>query len=421
MADKQRCDYADCANTSTDLKCCSVCQKVRYCSKECQKADWERHVFDCKHGKPISTVYYLARDLKRDSCQVPLHHQTVIDYGFDKAQRMSGTKGANELCLFYHTLIRRLHVPLTDVKKWQKDGRLVEGIKGKFKTLPPETKFAKGGPYEWFITHQYLFDNSAVDPLAKARQMMTHTTTILLNAWPYAGGSPRDTAAVALPQIARFSSRKHHCYFFVAIILATSVPDPDIIQRLEFGFVTEKAMNVNLGLKYEELLTRCTFDEFFKAYQSSSISALFVRHGMLDVGRHRLFQDVMSGSPTTYKSVWRLKFYIEDVGHSRPGEHTPPDRSVVADYGYGNCKNAEETKLLDDLYTQLFGKHAVDPLELHAACLKGELLEFARKYVKLAPWTAKYTRLLKNTYTGCLEQLRYVMLRLSCGDKRPDV
>ncbi len=65
-----------------------------------------------------------------------------------------------------------------------------------------------------------------------------------------------------------------------------------------------------------------------------------------------------------------------------------------------NCKNPEEVKLLDKLYAQLLREKArdVNPLELHAACLKGELLEFAKRFVTLAPWTAKYTRLLKNAY-----------------------
>ncbi|RDX55278.1 hypothetical protein OH76DRAFT_1468647 [Lentinus brumalis] len=394
MADEQRCGYADCDNTSSDFKCCAECQKVRYCSKKCQKTDWEKHIFVCKAGKPISTVYYLARDLGRDDCKVPLHHQTCVDYGFDKALRILGSEGVNRLCMVYQKLIRHFRVPLKTLRTWQKEGRLVEGIKSVF-----EANQEKGNLYDWFLKHQYLFDGSSIDPVTTVRQTMTSVTAMLLKVWPYAGGSPHDTFATLLSKSAKFSKNQHNCFFFVAVIQNPGVPDPDIELRLTFGFVAEQALNVNLGLKYAELFTRCTFEEFCQAYGRSSIPALFARYGIVEVGHHPLFRDVMSGSPSTFKSVWRLKFYIEDVGHSRPGEHTPPAPSVVADYGYGNCKNAEETKLLDTLYTQLFGKHAVDPLALHVACLKGELLDFAKKYVKLSPWTAKYARLLKKSHS----------------------
>ncbi|RDX47712.1 hypothetical protein OH76DRAFT_1523277 [Lentinus brumalis] len=397
-AHEQRCGYVDCGSTSSDLKCCANCRKVRYCSAKCQTMDWERHIFDCKAGKPISTIYYLARDLGRYTCKVPLHHQTCIDYGFDKAQRSLGSEGATELASFYRMLIRDVGIPLTLLRKLQKEGRLVEGIKCIFETCPPEIREQEDGPYHWFLVHQYLFDGRTADPVTHARQMLTHTSTMILRAWPYAGGSPSDTLETILSKRAKFSANQFNCFFFVAVIFDQSVPDPDIWLRLTFGFVAEQALNVNLGLKYAELCTRCTFKELCEAYEGSSIPALFARYGIVDVGHHPLFRDIMSGSPSTFKSVWRLKFYIEDVGHSRPGEHALPAPSVVSDYGYGNCKSAEETKLLDELYAQLFGKHAVDPLALHAACREGRLLEFAKKYVKLSPWTAKYARLLRNAY-----------------------
>jgi hypothetical protein len=39
-----------------NLKCCSACHTVRYCSTECQKTDWRIHKKVCKHDK----VYYLS-------------------------------------------------------------------------------------------------------------------------------------------------------------------------------------------------------------------------------------------------------------------------------------------------------------------------------------------------------------------------
>ena len=43
------CHY--CGVVSTDFKLCGVCRSVRYCSKECQAADWPQHRRRCKHRK----------------------------------------------------------------------------------------------------------------------------------------------------------------------------------------------------------------------------------------------------------------------------------------------------------------------------------------------------------------------------------
>jgi len=36
------------ARSKTRLSICSQCESVRYCSKACQKADWENHRLECK-------------------------------------------------------------------------------------------------------------------------------------------------------------------------------------------------------------------------------------------------------------------------------------------------------------------------------------------------------------------------------------
>jgi hypothetical protein len=36
-----------CGVAPEKLMACSSCKKVRYCSRECQKADWKRHKEEC--------------------------------------------------------------------------------------------------------------------------------------------------------------------------------------------------------------------------------------------------------------------------------------------------------------------------------------------------------------------------------------
>ena len=50
-----QCDNPACGKTpdaKTDLLKCARCERVRYCSRACQKADWTVHKLMCKPIKP---------------------------------------------------------------------------------------------------------------------------------------------------------------------------------------------------------------------------------------------------------------------------------------------------------------------------------------------------------------------------------
>ncbi|KAI0769599.1 hypothetical protein BD413DRAFT_613648 [Trametes elegans] len=73
-----RCEACEKDSGSTDLKLRAGCHKIWYCSKERQKAGWVFHIFDCRHGKPISTVYYLSKALVHfDTNLLDLHEACV--------------------------------------------------------------------------------------------------------------------------------------------------------------------------------------------------------------------------------------------------------------------------------------------------------------------------------------------------------
>ncbi|RDX47711.1 hypothetical protein OH76DRAFT_1523275 [Lentinus brumalis] len=294
----------------------------------------------------------------------------------------------------YTELIGRLEVPLADIRRWQKEGRLVEGVRRAFEAVSLQDR---DGNYSWFLDHQYVLDDPAVDGGAAERNSPL-SFTIFRNAWPYAGGSSSDTEGTIHSEIEKFSPHRYDCFMFVALLLDRRQPGPDADAYLLFGFVAVNELKVSR--RYAELFSRCTFEEFLHAYETSSIPELFGRYSMVELAGDPLFQDAMSGSPTAFKSVWNLKQYIDELPFASSDQHPRLAPSVKRDYGYGNCKNAEETKLLDDLYTQLFAQcRRAGPLQLHEACLKGELLAFAKKYAKLSPRTATYTRLLKNAYS----------------------
>ena len=59
----------------------------------------------------------------------------------------------------------------------------------------------------------------------------------------------------------------------------------------------------------------------------------------------------------------------------------PPVPSVTVDYGFINCRTFEDICTLMEIYGEVL--KAADPLELHQACLAGQLFQFASYYVRM--------------------------------------
>ncbi|TBU58668.1 hypothetical protein BD310DRAFT_948575 [Dichomitus squalens] len=303
------------------------CRNIWYCSAElCQRRHWRFHIFDCKREKPIDTAYHLARACYADL--EPIDAQTRIDYGFDKASRILGPHAETMICGLWIGVFVVHNVDAKEVRKWRKEGRLVEGIKETYEL-------------DEMRAHQYGLDA---------------TDKMLCDGW--------------------------------------------------FGFVAamDPGEEMQYARKYKELIELCTFNEFSAAYETSSIPALFDRYEVdtsvvhFAMNHSPLFLDVMFGSPRSYKSVWVLKQYIDQLICAEPDDVLEPVPSAAVDYGFFKCRNALDRKLLDDLYRRLFSERDADPLALHEACLKGQLLEYAQGSVKLAPYLTRYKRLLGNQY-----------------------
>lgn len=126
--------------------------------------------------------------------------------------------------------------------------------------------------------------------------------------------------------------------------------------------------------------------------------ALFARYG-LKCTRH--FRDVMARSPYMRKSAWDLKHYVDKLNAGTYGDAAPaPSRQAAADYGYMNCQNKADSKLLDSAYKRYFSHPRMDPVALHKACIEGELLQYLAPFVcgKNSERKAAYHRLLKTVY-----------------------
>jgi hypothetical protein len=89
MTSKIRC--ANCKECHTNLVMCSGCRKVRYCGKECQKADWSPHKRACKQAQESAVPH--ARPRTRGSVYDQLRAATK-KFEFGEGGASEGGAGA---------------------------------------------------------------------------------------------------------------------------------------------------------------------------------------------------------------------------------------------------------------------------------------------------------------------------------------
>ena len=154
---------------------------------------------------------------------------------------------------------------------------------------------------------------------------------------------------------------------------------------IDFGFAscTYQEEEAELAGVYLRLITTCTFDAFCKAYRERRLLDLFHAQG-LHVSDTTHLRDLLHGPADMTKSVWHLKQYImEDAAVQKAVMHS----SVMADYGFMNCKNDAEKRM----YKAFFDSHRD-----HAA-IQGNLHGFLTKVVQ-GLRDCKFERLMKNPY-----------------------
>lgn len=370
-----------------------------YCSKRCQREDWRGHIFDC--NRPIPTAYYLSRAVFADL--IPVHAQTRRDFGFDKAELLGGAAQSNLLGLWIG-VIQYLEVPVKEVQKWQAEGRMLEGVKAKFAQVPLG---AQGGYFPWLLEHQNILDGSLMDSTQVNEFAERMGTNAIRRAWVFTGGAPDDTLETIEARISALPDHVQECHQFYRLMQFGEWdrhPGPRDSCWLTFGFVaaTHQAEEQRIRGAYVKLLRRCGFDTFCAAHEASTIPDLFGAHRVkMDVttSTEACFRDVMTGSPCPSKSVWYLKQYIEQLERAGPSVPRPqPPQAIHGDYGFKNCRDGSEQRLLDELYAKYFGRYGTNPLDLREAWIEGVLAEHMSAFVKLTPKTATYKRLLKNTY-----------------------
>jgi hypothetical protein len=354
---------------------CSGCKTPNawYCGKRCQRELWPNHIFECNPRRPISTAYYLAQACRRD--RLPDDLQTCEDYGFTRAFT---AKNRSRLLGLYQGLLYQDVSPKT-LNGWFVEGTLVEGIKRTFQTLPENNR---GGYYPWFLENQWVLDRSKSPPTNPIYDQM-------MAAWRYAGGSLASSLDEIVSTRNSWPEEKRMCFNLCVNLFAGWHPSPDLDLWRVFGFCVcrDERSESSVARLYNNLFAKCTFDQFYAAYESSTLVSLFRTKGLgSEIRNIPHLEALLNGSMAI--SVWDLKQYVLATDRTL----IPP---VMVDYGFVNCKSEEEKMVLKEVYRKFFEPYNADPIKLHKAAIGGRLFEYVGTVVKLKK---KFNRLMKNPY-----------------------
>lgn len=111
---------------------------------------------------------------------------------------------------------------------------------------------------------------------------------------------------------------------------------------IEFGFCTCNTENENVHLMalYKGLMTKCAFNDFREALETSSLSSPFARRGLKPQTHiFRYFRSVMDNSKAL-PLVWYLKSFVYTTAGWLNIPHNM--RAVAINYGFQQCRSAAD-------------------------------------------------------------------------------
>ena len=364
------CAYCYC---ETSRKC-SKCGGPWLCSQSCETAwGYYEHNFNCALGRPLDSADYLLRACWRDV--LPDDEDTVEDFRFMK---FASVYDQLKLLGVYIGLTRSMYVGSRELHQWQIAGTLAKSIKSKFEARP---EHCRGTYYSWFRENLHVFNSDGPpDLLAVARP---HLEPGDMNKKPHE----------LTPEAKRSS------FMLYSMLLNGYHPSPSLSDQVsqdlyfQFGFVTGRGFEGEqvLPTLYRRLISKCSFKEFWLAFQSNSLISMMDAKGLKSERKDvQHLEAFLNTKPSNwYPTVWYLRVFT----HS---SDVDPPRYITVDYGFSNCNTVEEKFALRDVYKDLLHSPRVDPMELHAACIKGKLYEFARQYNPNLK--QRFKRLMKNPY-----------------------
>ncbi|KAI6137110.1 hypothetical protein F5141DRAFT_1209430 [Pisolithus sp. B1] len=347
------------------------------CNKACEDAyDLYDHNFKCAIRRPLDSADYLERACWKN--EIPDDIDTLEKFGFTKFPSAFDQK--NLLGVFIG--LTHMGIGNRELQKWQQDGMLVPNIISAYEGNP---KYGGRAYYTWFREKLYILNGT---------NTKAYTPDMLAIARPHLDA--RDQFK-DLHELVPITKRKS--FLLYAILLNGWHPDPghpeQSMQDLYYAFgfclcCDVHAERVLAGL-YTTLISRCSFRDFWLAYQTHTLVPLMDAKGLRKARRNiRHLESFLKIRLNNWcPTVWHLRLFTQSQA-ALPGRH------VAIDYGFLNCETVEEQFALKETYKRLLEIPQVDPMDLHAACINGQLYGFARKYLPDLQW--RFRTLMTNLY-----------------------
>jgi hypothetical protein len=350
------------------------------------------HLYKCRRAPTSADCLYVAcmkDEMFRDDGEVEDH------FRFNRFLR--GYQKTNLLGL-YQGVFKYHEASPREVHRWRIEGTLVENIIQLFESWPEPSR---GCYYPWWKDNLHIFNRTpeVVDSC--------HGAELLEYPMSQLDPADRDKEIKDLEPEA-----KREAFSFFAMIVNHWVPPPETSVWYSFGFCTcrnailpegqfiqyhsesalaglyrsllgtvpDKSMERHFGHIYCQIMDkpRCSFTEFWKAYDRESLPSLFRKYGlereMKQVTPH--FAEFIS-SRFVHPSVWRLINHLAALTEVEQDQEISPP--IMADYGFMFCRSTRQKNALLKAYKKVL--LVADPLDLHQACICGQLWNFCSRVV----------------------------------------
>lgn len=403
---RQECD--SCGKET--FRRCAHCNRDWFCGQKCQDQMSLAHLAKCS-ARPVTAADILFDDVIKD--QFPRDEETREAFGFN---RCSHWMEESHLLGLYRGFLLYLNDPeISPVKlnNWQKNGMLTREIIERFCAIPESSR---GKYFPWFLRNQHVLDNSTAVPEFQVRE--NPILRALDAARLYLEPEDRNKDLCEFQPI-----EKRYCFIFYALALDSSSPNPNWVEFdlwYDFGFAlcTDEYHEKALGALYSRLvggkkffrdydrslgigsncaasLPTCSFDEFWRAWRDGGMGDLFNKYGIyseLDIGtghilerkvRFHHLREFIAFPVEKHElrpSVWRLKHFLA-LDDNTPLRGFPKIEAALQEYGFAPQLDPRTRINLRQFYKRLF--NTGDPLEVHRAKERGELLEHADSRLRL--------------------------------------
>lgn len=350
------------------------------------------HLYKCRRAPTSADRLYVA--CMRD--EMFLEDGEIEDH-FRFNRFFRGYQHTNIFGL-YQGIFKYHKVSPREVHRWRIEGTLVENIIQLFESLPERSR---GSYYPWWKDNLHIFNRTTeVVDSCRAVEFMDYPMSQLDPA-------DRDKGIKDLEPKA-----KCEAFSFFATIVNRWVPHPKTSAWYSFGFCTcrnallpegqfighhsesalaglyqsllgivpDKSMERHFGDIYRKIIPkpRCSFTEFWKAYDRGSLPSLFRKYGlereMKQVTPH--FVEFIS-SRFVHPSVWSLMNHLAALTEFEQDQEI--SLPVMADYGFMFCRSTRQKNALLKAYKKVL--LVADPLDLHQACIRGQLWSFCSRVV----------------------------------------